>query len=487
MKRLCPVVCLGVFAGLALTLVLQTACTSAKSDEVPITTKSAEARRLYIEGRDQMEFYHGEKANALFKRAFELDPDFALAQFLYGATSSDMATWQANITQSFALAAKASVGEQKLIAGQQALVMERDAVKANRIYQELAALFPKDKRIHWYLASTYGNMNEFDKQMAELEAAIALDKSFAPPYETLGYIYRWRTQYDKAEAAFKEYARLSPKEANSHDILGDLYMKMGKFEDAIREYEAAVRMDPTFIFSQQKVGSSLIFLGRYDEARQAFLKAMDLPVKEVNKVDDQDGIKRTYIYEGDYAKALEATDKNIELALKLGVPASASYNHLVKGVVYCHLGDYDKADACIDEGLTALEATDLLQSVKDNQKIQATFVRIMVAAGRKNFDKAQALADSFKTQLAAVNNPAIQKEADWALGYIALARGDAAKAIEHFSQGEMDDPFIMYHFALAKEQAGDAGGATELYKKLANWNEDNVWYGFVRAKALAKL
>lgn len=487
MKRVCSVVCLGVFAGLALALALQLGGQPAKSDEVPITTKSAEALRLFIEGRDLYEFYHTDKAHALFKRAIELDPDFAQAHLLYGATAPGTADWQAGLTKAFALAAKASPAEQKMLLGNQAALVERDAVKANKLFQEVAGLFPKDKRVHWYLAATYGNMNEFDKEIAELNAAIALDKDFAPPYETLGYVYRWRNQYDKAEGAFNEYGRLSPREANSHDILGDLYVKMGRFEDAVREYEAAVRMDPTFILSQQKIGSALIFQGRYEEARQAFLKAMDLPVDEANKIADQNGIKRTFIYAGDYAKALEAADKADALAAKFGVPEEISFDHIVRGFIHCQLGDYDKADGCVNDGVKALEAADLLQSLKDNQMIQATFVRIAAAAGRKDFDKAQALVESFKTQVSAVNNPAVQKWPSWAGGYVALAQGDAAKAVQYLSQGEMDDPVFMYYLAAAKEKAGDKAGAAELYKKLANWNEDSVWYAFVRSKAIAKL
>jgi len=46
---------------------------------------------------------------------------------------------------------------------------------------------------------------------------------------------------------------------------------------------------------------------------------------------------------------------------------------------------------------------------------------------------------------------------------------------------------MLYYFAEAKEKAGDAAGAAELYKKVANWNIDGVWYAFVRQKAIAKI
>jgi len=487
MKRFVSVVCLGALVCFALVILLQTGCKAAKSDEVPITTKSQEARDLYIQGRQLAEFYHTDKANELFKQALGIDPDFALAHLFHAGTSTETSDYQAGLAKAVALASRVSEGEQKLIAGQQASIGENNAAKANRIYQELAALFPKDKRVHWYLAGTYGALEEYDKEIAALETAIALDKGFAPPYETLGYVYRWRGQLDKAEQAFKEYARLSPAEANSHDILGDLYMKMGKFEDAIKHYEEAVRMDPAFFLSQQKIGSCLAFLGRYEEARQAFLKAMDMPVKPAYKVYDQEGIMRAYIYEGDYAKALEAADKAIQMAGELGLPEDVSFVPLVKGQIYIELGDFDKADASIAECLRALEGSDLVASIKETQKASATFMQAAVAAGRKDFDTALAQAEMFKQKVAAIENPALQKQSGWLLGYIALAQGDANKAVEHFGQGEVDNPLMLYHFAEAKEKAGDAAGAAELYKKVANWNIDGVWYAFVRQKAVAKL
>ena len=487
MKKVLSVICLGALAALALALVVQTGCKAAKSDEIPITTKSKEARAAFLEARGLYEFYHLDKANALLKRAIELDPDFALAYLFFGITANDTPDFQKGLRRAFELAPKVTEGERMLIAGQQASFEERDAEKANRIYQELTALYPKDKRAHWYLAGTYGGLQQYDKQIASLEAAIALDATFAPVRENLGYVYRWLGQYDKAEAAFREYGRLSPKEANSHDILGDLYMKTGRFEDAIREYEEAVRMDPAFFYSQQKIGSSLYFLGKFEEGRQAFLKAMDMPVRPTVKVYDQEGVMRGYIYEGDHAKALEAADKAIRMGYELGLPEEATFLPLVKSYIYCELGDYDKADACVADCLKALDSAGLMDSIKAYQRPTADYAQVMIAAGRKDFEAALAHASSFRDRIAALNNPAMQKQAAWAVGYIALAQGDAAKAIGYFGQGEMDDAFIMYQYALAKEKAGDAAGAAELFRKVANWNIDGVWYAFVRGKAAAKL
>lgn len=471
----------------SLLVVLQTGCKQAKSDEVPITTRIDEARQLFIQGRNLAEYWHTEKANDLFRRAVEIDPEFALGYLFLAGTSAETKDFQLATAKAVSLAPNVSEGEQKIIAGFQSRYAENNALKANQIYQELAALFPNDKRAHWYLAGTYGNLQEYDKQIAELENAIALDKSFAPAYESLGYVYRWRNQLDKAEEAFKEYVRLSPQEANAHDILGDLYQKMGKFEDAVQQYGEAVAMDATFSLSQYKIGSTRAFQGKYEDARQAFLKTMDMELKPANRVYDQEGMMRTYIYEGDYPKALEAADKAIQMAGELGLPEQASFDHIVKGAVYCELGDYDKADASIADCLSFLEGADLVASIQENQKAAATFWQAAVAAGRQDFAAAQAKADEYESAVDAIENPAIKKYPGWLFGYISLAQGEADKAVELFSQGEMDNPWFMYYFAVAKDKAGDANGAADLYKKVANWNLDSVWYAFVRQKAAAKL
>jgi hypothetical protein len=52
---------------------------------IPITTSSAEARNLYLQGRDLAEKLHG--THALFAKAVAKDPDFALAHLQLANTA----------------------------------------------------------------------------------------------------------------------------------------------------------------------------------------------------------------------------------------------------------------------------------------------------------------------------------------------------------------------------------------------------------------
>jgi tetratricopeptide (TPR) repeat protein len=486
MKKLFSVVCLCALISFALIIVAQTGCKPAKSDEVPITTTSSEARQLFIQGRELAEAQHPEKANELFSQAIEKDPEFALAYLFKAGTASDAKLFKEARAKAISLAPKVSEGEQKIIAAHQAYYDENNVVKTNQIYQELAGLFPNDKRVQWYLGGSYSNVREYDKEIAAYERALAIDKSFAPAYQGLGYFYRWRNQYDKAEENFKAYLRLVPQEANGHDNLADLYRKMGKFEEAIEQYNEAVKIDPSLRSSQLKAGTTKFFMGKFEEGRQDLQKLMDMETKPAYKLYDLMAIVRGYIYEGDYAKALEATERALQMSQELGLPEQSAFNHWVKLSLFFELNDWDKAAASLAERLNLAETASFTRAYKENLQASNSFWQAMVAAGRKDFAAAQAKADEFKAKVDPVKNPSWQRYPVWLLGHIALARGDANKAVEYFGQGEMDDVWTMYYFALAKEKAGDAAGAAELYKKVANWNLDDVAYAFVRAKAAAK-
>jgi tetratricopeptide (TPR) repeat protein len=487
MKKSYLVVSAFVLLAVVLLVFIQSGCKAKVSNEIPITTKSNEARNLFIEGRRLAEFVHGDKANEFFTKAVQADPEFAWAYLYKAGTSSVTKDFKDAMAKAVSLAPKASEAEQKLIAAAQAVYEEKNYVKAKDLYEQLAAMFPKDKRVYWYLAGPYGNLQDYDKQIANLDKALAIDKTFPQPYQDLGYVYRWKGQYDKAEQNFQEYLRLSPGEANGHDCLADLYVKMGKFDVAVDHYQKAVELDPTFVMSQTKTGTTLAFLGKYAEARQALQKAMDMELKPSYKVYDQEAIARTYIYEDNYEKALEATDKAIQMANELGLPEEAAWNPLVKCHLYWELKDIKKAEACIADCVSALENPNIVTLVKENLKASDLWNEAYLAALKKDFKTALAKADEFKAHLATYNNPAFNKFPGWLQGHIAFMQGDHAKAISLFSQGEMDDVYTMYYFGLAKEKAGDKAGAQELFKKVAEWNLDSADYAFVRAKAIAKI
>lgn len=476
-----------VVSVLALLIILQPGCKPKEPEEIPITTESQEARELFLEGRHLIEFQHIGKAEELFGQAIEKDPEFALAWLFKAFVSAETKDFQDALKKAVSLAPDASEAEQKLIAAAQAFYGENDRIKANGIYQELAEMLPNDVRVHWYLGRSYNGRDMTEQALAAWEKGLTLDKNFAPIHQDMGYLYQEEEDYAKAEESFEEYLRLAPNEPNAPDCLADLYRKMGKFDNAIEHYKQAVEMDSTFEMSRYKAATTLFFQGKYEEGRKGLQELMEARAELSHKVYDMAGIGRSYIYEGDFAKALEATDKVIEMGQELGLPEEASFAHIVKCAIYCELKDYDAAEASLTDCLDFLEKADLVAYYKDNQKARATFWKAWVAKERQDFESALSVAEEYKAELEEIGNPNLMKFHSWLLASIALAQGDHAKADELFTQTDMDMAFFLYYHGLAKEKGGDMEGAKELYKKVANWNVDGIWYSFVRQKAIDKL
>src|SRR5262245_54042690 len=82
-KFMCP-----VFAAVVVLLFIATGCNkasetiaaSASGGKIPITTKSEEAKKEFIEGRDLFEKLQIHSSVAHFDKALSLDPDFAAAE-----------------------------------------------------------------------------------------------------------------------------------------------------------------------------------------------------------------------------------------------------------------------------------------------------------------------------------------------------------------------------------------------------------------------
>jgi tetratricopeptide (TPR) repeat protein len=451
--------------------------------EISITTKSDEARKIFLEARQLSDNARSDEARALFSKAVEKDPDFALAHLHRALTGTSYMDYQNHLQKAVALAPKVSEGEQLLIKSHQAY-LDNNPVEAVKLREQLVQKFPKDKQAHLYLAFAYGGRDQDDKAIAEFEAAIAIDKDFAPAYNYLGYAYREKGEYTKAEEAFKNYIRLLPKEANPYDSLADLYMKMGRHEDAITNYKKAVELNPKFAFSQRKIGDNLVFMDKHEEGREAYRKALAMETTPSGKLTDMAAIAGSYIYEGKHQQALTEGEKILQTAIKESLPEWQAGTHSANCDIYIEMGDFAKAEQSVTECRKVVTSSSLSPALKENFAKDALFDEALIAAKRKDFTKAMAKADEYKAKIEAGKDPKEMENHHALVGRIHFEKSDYGKAIEHLKQANQENPYTLYLLAVSESKAGDKARADELFKKVANWNEDSLNYAFVRSKAL---
>ncbi|MGH7596573.1 MAG: tetratricopeptide repeat protein, partial [bacterium] len=427
-----------------------------------------------------------DEARDLCAKAIAKDPNFALAHLFRSFTGTSAMDFQKHLKNAVALAPKASAGERLMIEAVQAST-ENDAVKAVTLSEQLVQKFPNDKRAHFYLGQYYYGRDEDDRAIAELNKAIAIDKDFAPAYNILGYVYREKGDYAKAEEAFKNYIRLLPNEANPYDSLADLYMKLGRYDEAITNYQKAVTLNPKFAFSQGKIGDNLVFTGKFEEARTAYRKAIEMETTPSGKLAHTAAIAHSFIYEGKPQQALTESEKILQMAARDGLPEWQAGTHLANCDIYIETGNFDKAEQSLVECRKVVMASQLSTAVKEKFAKDALFDEAVIAAKRKDFTKATTKADEFRAKIEAGKDPKEMETHHALLGRIYFEKGEYTKAAEHLKQANQENPYTLFLLAFATSEGGDMMKATELYKKVVNWNENSLNYALVRSKAMKAL
>jgi len=177
--------------------------------DVPVeaTTPSLEALKAFSMGITTFRAKGNAEAIPFYKRAIELDPNFAVAYASLGVVYGNLG--------------QASLAEEDI---KKAYAL-RDRVSDREKYR-IAAL---------YYDSVTGELEQ-ETQVYELWAKSYPQDSVPPG--NLGYIYGQLGQYDKSLAATLEAQRLA-QDATGYSNLADTYIELNRFDDAQKTIEEA--------------------------------------------------------------------------------------------------------------------------------------------------------------------------------------------------------------------------------------------------------
>ena len=328
-----------LFATVVLSTTIWSACNKgtdstmpAKADagKVPVTTKSEEARKEFVEGRALAEKLLAQDSLQHFDKAIALDSDFASAELARANSSPTAKEFFEHLNKAVALADKSSEGEKLVILANQAGV-NGDVAKQKAYLDQLVAAFPNDERAHFNLGGYHFGQQEFAPAIEHFKKATEIAPDYSQAYNLLGYAYRQQADYANAEQAFQKYISLIPNDPNPYDSYAELLLKMGKFDDSIVQYRKALSIDPHFVPSHFGIAADLMYLGKPAEA-QAELDTMASQARN-------DGELRTALFgmavvasdSGKFDKAQQQMDKEYAVAEKKSDTAAMAADLQAKG------------------------------------------------------------------------------------------------------------------------------------------------------------
>ena len=112
---------------------------------------------------------------------------------------------------------------------------------------------------------------EYQKSIAALEKALALDGNLSEAYSALcdNKMY-YEYDFDGAERECQRAIELDPNSSLAHQVYSRFLNSRGRSEEAINEIKTAIDLEPTSFHNQRNLAVSLYFARRYDEAVAQF-------------------------------------------------------------------------------------------------------------------------------------------------------------------------------------------------------------------------
>ena len=173
-----------------------------------VTTPSLEALKAYSLGQKNF-IGKGDMAAAIpfYKRAIELDPNFAMAYASLGFAYSNLrqrALASENIQKAYELRDRVSEKEKLRLSAHYYNIVTGELEKARQTYQLWAQAYPRDSAPHSNLGVNHTFSGQYEKALAETLEALRLDPDNAVFYGNLAWNYARLNRLAEAKATYQQ-------------------------------------------------------------------------------------------------------------------------------------------------------------------------------------------------------------------------------------------------------------------------------------------
>jgi serine/threonine protein kinase/tetratricopeptide (TPR) repeat protein len=244
-----------------------------------VTTPSLEALQAYTLGTQAMGVKNDATAAVpFFQRAISLDPNFAMAYARLGTSYSNLSeTSRAaeNFRKAYELRERVSEREKLYIAAHYQQQVLGNLEAARKAYELWAQTYPRDGVPIINLGFIYGQLGDYDKQLAANQEAFKLNPGSGLAYANLVSGYLLVDRLDEAKATAQE---AQAHNLNSPNIHISLYsVDFLQHDAAGMEREAATLMgkpgfEDSMLFAESQTAG---YTGQFAKKRELVRRAVD--------------------------------------------------------------------------------------------------------------------------------------------------------------------------------------------------------------------
>ncbi len=323
---------------------------SVQKFDVPIeaTTNSLEALKAFSMGVRVAREKGPAEAISFYKRAIELDPNFATAYALLGLNYSNLGqpTRAAEVLEkAYQMRDRVSEREKLRISANYYFIVTGELEKEAQTYQLWMQSYPNDSVPHGNLGANYSALGQYDQAMPELKKGIALAPDTVVGYQNISLVYLALGQLDKAKAALDSAAALKLDAGSLHEMA--YYLAFLQNDTAAMAQHVAWGAgkpgdeDPLLAAQSDTEGYYGHLAAARDFARRAADSAVRADSKETAALWQANGALREAEF-GNTAQARQAANAALSLSPGRDVKVLAA-------VAFARAGDIPHARALADE------------------------------------------------------------------------------------------------------------------------------------------
>lgn len=475
-------------------LVLTPCATLAAVQEIPVSTKSADARLAFEAGQAALDRGDAQEANDLFRVAVSADPGFTYAWYNLSNVAFSTEEFNASLRSGEQGAAQASDGERMLLEFNK-YFLDGNANAQLELARQLTGKYPASPRAWLLLAGAQAGLNQFAGQRATLEKLIAAAPDFSPAPFALAasYLFNDPTDFAKAEQYYRQAISIAPGVDMYYWSLGDVFRGSNRLEDARRYYQLALKLDPHDPTAPVKLGHVDSFLGHFAEARADYDRGF-AATSPANAGFLAVFKALTHVYAGDAAAGVKALEKLVVDIDGFGAPPAQRLNAKVNALtnaaqVAMWSGLHDDAQRVLNARTALVRENERVvgsEAFTAIQESQIAFFDGQLAAWRGDFKTAKSQAKKVAELAAGQNNSLKMQPWHELLGLIALRQKNYKVAVSEYRQSNLAALHNKFHLAQALEATQSTDEAMQLYREVALNNFNTADFAVFRMEALKK-
>jgi tetratricopeptide (TPR) repeat protein len=318
------------------------------------TTTSLEALKAYSQGMTTRRTQGDFDAVPFFRRAVQLDPEFALAHARLGTVLSNLGQTKEAETaarRAFELRDQASERERLYIEARYYSTVSRDVDKAIEAYQLLLATYPDDYAAHTNIGSLYRSKNNEERALYHLEEAVRLASMQPLGHVNLAGVYMDAARFAEARREFEETLKLqeSPTARSGLMFIGAL-----TGDDGLIEAHAAAARGPRSALAVAGARAQIeAYRGRMKESARHTDEFYRILIDQQLLADLGDAVLVFSLNQAMTGRVLEAR-RQAERVIDAHVPSDKIADEMMAlGVL---LGDRAMAETYFEHALQQLQA-----------------------------------------------------------------------------------------------------------------------------------